>query len=218
MTREQAYLLHNPFDFKKRSKISEFSVLCRSEKPDLSLLRGKKHVVLIFPNQDWINLAAEATWIKAIYVDRSSARDLSPLTSLDLFNFSASYPSRVKDWSFLSKFSDLTRLVLENTLSIQDLEAIQSMAKLEVLYLSGGYSSVLKLPSLFPLACLTRIKIISLASVRFNSWDLSCLLKLPDLCVFDCPLWCPSEEIEKLKHHNPNLISNWLELKSLARS
>lgn len=218
MTREQAYLLHNPFDFRTKSKISKFSILCRSQKPDLPLLQEKEHIVLIFPNQAWIDLAAEATWIKTIFIDRPSACDLSPLISLKLCNLSVSYPTRVKNWNFLSHFSVLLRLALHNTLSIQDLEPLRSLTRLEVLELSGGYSSVLRLPSLAPISSLLRLKVISLASVRFKSWDLDCLLGLPDLCIFDCPLWWPKEEIAKLTDHNPKLISNWFESKSLLAS
>jgi hypothetical protein len=208
MTRDQAYALHDPF----RSGISSaYSVLCRSQKPDSSLLLGRQSVRLVFPNQEWINLAAESPQITSLFVDRPRARDLSPLSSLRLSNFSVSYPSYVKDWSFLSSFSSLVRLVLANTLSIQDLEPVREFLNLEVLMVSGGYSKVLKLPSLSPLSSLRRLKVIALAAVRFECWELDCLLNLPELCVFDCPLQWPKNEVMKLARHKPQLISNALE-------
>lgn len=207
MTREQAYALHNPF---RSGSHSEHSVLCRSQKPDPSLLLGQQSVRLVFPNQEWIDLTAGSAQITSIFVDRPKARDLSPLSSLSLINFSVSYPSNVKDWTFLSSFSSLLRLVLANTLSIRDLDPLRKLLNLEVLMVSGGYSKTLKLPSLSPLSDLMRLKVVALAAIRFECWDVGCLLKLPELCLFDCPLYWPKEEVVKLARHKPQLISNAL--------
>jgi hypothetical protein len=211
MTREQAYALHDPFRSGSRS---EHSVLCRSQQPDPSLLLGRQSVRLVFPNQEWIDLTADSPQITSLFVDRPRARDLSPLSSLSLINFSVSYPSYVKDWSFLSSFSSLLRLVLDNTLSIRDLEPLREFLNLEVLMISGGYSKTLKLPSLSPLSDLMRLKVVALAAVRFGCWDLGCLLRLPELCLFDCPLYWPKAEVMKLAQHKPHLISCALESKT----
>jgi len=211
MTREQAYALHNPF---RIGNGSEHSVFCRSQKADSSLLLGRQSVRLVFPNQEWIDLVAESPQITSLFVDRPRARDLSPLSSLRLFNFSVSYPSYVKNWSFLSSFSSLVRLVLANTLSILDLEPLREFLNLEVLMVSGGYSKTLKLPSLSPLSDLIRLKVIALAAVRFECWDLDCLLKLPELCLFDCPQYWPKDEVMKLARSKPQLISNAIELET----
>src|SRR5437667_8043760 len=173
MTREQAYALHDPF---RSGNSSEHCVLCRSQKPDPSLLFGQQSVRLVFPNQEWIDLTADSPQITSLFVDRPRARDLSPLSSLSLINFSVSYPSYVKDWSFLSSFSSLLRLVLANTLSIRDLEPLREFLNLEVLMVSGGYSKTLKLLSLSPLSDLMRLKVVAFAAVRFECWDLGVFL------------------------------------------
>jgi hypothetical protein len=210
MTREQAYALHNPFLFGNRN---EHSVPCRPQKPDPSLLAGRQSVRLLDPDQEWINLVAESPHITSLFLDQPRARDLSPLSSLKLINFSVSYPSQVKNWSFLSSFTSLVRLVLANTLSIRDLDTLRNFHNLEVLMVSGGYSKKLQLPSLSPLSELTRLKVIVLAAVRFESWDLTMLHQLPELCLFDCPLSWPKSELMNLARNKPHLISNALDSK-----
>jgi hypothetical protein len=52
--------------------------------------------------------------------------------------------------------------------------------------------------------------VIVLAAVRFESWDLTGLHKLPELRLFDCPLYWPKSELINLARHHPRLISNAL--------
>lgn len=205
MTREQALSLHDPF-----RNDDLFRIQCKSEQPNLSLLRDQESVRLIFPNQDWIDLVAQTPSIKAVYVDRPRARNLNlkPLTSLKLYHFSTSYPSGVKDWSFLAEIPTLRKLALHNTLSIRGLEPLEKLTELEVLILSGGYSSVLHLSSLSVLINLKKLKAIFLAALRFESWNLDPVLGLPDLVCFDAPLYWPKEEIEKLARRRPKVTSN----------
>jgi hypothetical protein len=209
MTAQEANELHNPF-IRNGKILWETQIVCTSFGPDLSLLNGEV-VMLTFPNQEWINLAAKAQSVTSLFIDRPKAKDLSPLSDLNLKNFTTSYPSHVKNWSFLQKFSSLVRLALHETLSIQDLESIRNLTKLEVFQLSGGFSKVLRLPSLAPLAELKNLKVIDLAAVRFKDWSLSPLFNLPELRRFDCPLWWPKEELSALARQNPKLSSNALE-------
>jgi hypothetical protein len=206
MTTREARELHNPF-IRDDKLCRETQVNCKSFSPDLSLLK-REAVMLTFPNQEWIDLVSKVQSITSLFLDRPRAPNLSPLTSLNLKNLTTSYPSHVKDWSFLEKFSSLLRLSLHNTLSIQDLEPIRDLVKLEVIQLSGGYSKALRLLSLAPLANLKNLKVIDLAAVRFSDWSLSPLFQLSDLRRFDCPLNYPKEELSALKSHNPKLESN----------
>jgi len=206
MTREQACALHNPFHYGNGCR-----VLCRSQKPEPSLLLDHQSGRLVFPNQEWIDLAAASPQITSLFVDRPKARDLTPLSSLNLINFSVSYPTYVRDWSFLSGFRSLLRFVLANTVSIKDLEPLRELLELEVCMVSGGHSQVLRLPSLSPLSDLTRLKVVVLAAVRFDCWDLRCVAKLPDLCLFEGPLYWPKDELIRRARHKPELTSNALE-------
>jgi hypothetical protein len=209
MTAPEANQLHNPF--LRNGKIwPEIRIDCTSFDPDLSLLSGET-IMLTFPTQKWIELVARAKSVTSLFVDRPKAKDLNPLGALNLKNFTVSYPSHVKDWSFLQKFSSLLRLALHNTLSIQDLEIVGGLKQLEVFQLSGGYSKVLRLPSLVPLAGLKNLKVIGFAGVRFKNWSLSPLFNSPELRRFDCPLWWPKEEISALARQNTKLCSNYFE-------
>jgi hypothetical protein len=206
MTSAEANALHNPFITDGRFR-HELQVDCKGQKPDVALLQ-RASVSLAFPNQEWINLAAQVGTISALFIDRPSAKDLSPISEMNLFHLSLSYPSRVKDWRFVRNLASLKRLSLHNTLSIQDIEEVGALSHLEVFQLSGGYSKSLQLPSLWPLAKCRPLVAVLLAAVRFTDYSLQPLLSLPSLQRFDCPMWWPANELQSLCAHNKVIGSN----------
>ena len=209
MTWNEANALHNPF-IRDGLFTAEVSIDCSAQRPDLSLLNGHE-ISLWRPKQDWIDLLKDASHVRALFIAQPRARSLHAVASLNLFNLSLSYPSFVKDWSFLTGMQSLIRLALHNTLSMHDLEPVRTLSGLEVLQVSGGMSKNLQLPSLEPLAELKRLRVISLASVRFEDWSLFPLFGLPALERFDSPLYCPSDQFEMLRRYNPRVASNLCE-------
>jgi hypothetical protein len=206
MTSAEANALHNPFLHKGRFR-AELQLNCAEHAPNLSLLRGTA-IALTFPNQAWVDLVSSARSVTALFLDRPKAKDLSAIANLPLTNLTMSYPSHVKDWSFLRRLPTLIRLSLHNTLSLQDLELVRALSSLEVLQLSGGYSKPLRLPSLAPLADSRHLTAILLAAVHCTDWSLRPLFHLSSLRRFDCPLWWPSGEIRALTEHNKELNCN----------
>jgi hypothetical protein len=134
---------------------------------------------------------------------------LSAVSKLPLVNLTVSYPSHVKNWTFLQQMHSLLRLSLHNTLSIQDLEPVRSLVGLEVLQVSGGYSKWLELPSLAPLASCSKLFVIDLAAVRCADTSLRPLFGLTALRRFDCPLSWPKAEVEALFEHNKAIHSDF---------
>lgn len=206
MTREEANALHNPF-IRSGHFRADVQIDCTECDPDPSLLNNSA-VALIFPSQAWIDVAASVPTITALFIDRPKAKDLNSLANLSLINLTVSYPSRVKDWTFLQRIPSLLRLSLHNTLSLPDLEAVRSLPCLEVFQLSGGYSSSLRLPSLSPLADCRRLTAIDLVAIRCTDWSLKPLFGLSALRRFDCPLWWPSTELHAFLAHNKVLQCN----------
>ena len=207
MTTREANALHNPFLSAAGQFRIELQIDCTAHKPDRALFGGP-FVALAFPDQSWIDLASEVHTITALFVDRPRAKDLSRIANLPLQNFTASYPARATDWSFLERLSALTRLSVHNTASFDGLAAVATLEQLEVFQLSGGYSSVLRLPSLAPLGACRRLVAILLAAVRCTDWGLEPIRRLPFLRRFDCPLWWPRAEIEALINHRDGVTSN----------
>jgi hypothetical protein len=73
----------------------------------------QSEIALGFPNQAWIDMLAEAQNLRALDIKAPRARDLRPLANLDLFHLTLSYPSFVKDWSFIGAMPSLLRLALD---------------------------------------------------------------------------------------------------------
>jgi hypothetical protein len=205
----EANALHNPF-LRGGSFRTDLQIDCTKSEPDELHLSGSA-IVLVFPNQAWIEAASSSSTIRALFLDRPKTKDLSPLANLPLFNLTVSYPSHVKDWGFLERFPSLLRLSLHNTLSITSLESVGKLRGLEVFQLSGGYSKCLRLPSLVPLACCENLRVIDLANVRCADPSLRPLLSLSALRRFDCPLYWPADEVQALLCYNTALHSNFME-------
>jgi len=206
MTFNEANALHNPFIEGGRFS-HELQVNCKDQKPDVALLQGAS-VSLVFPSQEWINLVADIETITALFIDRPSAKDMNPIANMNLYHLSMSYPTPVKDWSFIRNLTSLQRLSLHNTLSIHSIEEVETLSLLEVFQLSGGYSKSLRLPSLRPLAECRRLVAILLAAVRFTDYSLQPLMNLPSLRRFDCPAWWPANELQSLLTHSKAISSN----------
>lgn len=201
--------MHNPFLenglFRPIVRID-----CKSHKPDPSLLSASE-VALSFPNQAWIDMLGEAEHLRALDIKAPRAQKLHPLAKLNLFHLTLSYPSFVKDWSFLQSMHSLLRLALDNTLSLRSLDPVGHLSQLEVIRLSGGFSKVLHLPALTPLADLKHLRALLLASVHFTDWTLFPLFGLTGLRRFESPLSCPQEHFQMLLRYNPSVASNLLD-------
>lgn len=206
MTDDDALTLHNAF-MSQGTFRRDLAIHCPDHDPDMGLLQGPD-VALTFPNQAWIDIIPSAQHLRSIYVDRPRARDLSPVASLSLINLTMSYPSHVKEWSFLRQLKQLKRLSLHNTLSLVDLEVTSELRDLGIFELDGGYSKPLCLPSLHPLGRLIKLKAILMAAVKFSDWSLVPIYGLKELRRFNCPKYWPKQEIAGLLRARPSVVCN----------
>jgi hypothetical protein len=201
ITREQAVAILNPFSDGDES----LTVRCRKAKPSVELLPPGESVDLNFPNQAWVDLVARKPSLKNLSIDRPSAKSMDVLSGLPLQHLSFHYPSYIKDWRFLSTLADLRHLKVNNVTSLRDLDCIARLTQLEVLILTGTYGRNLRLPSLRPIAGLTKLRVVILAAVRLDDWSLSPLHQSACLEHFSCPKACPRTELEALQVKHPQL-------------
>ena len=199
--------MHNPF-IRNGHFRDDLAFDCTGRNPDASAFRGSA-IALTFPTQAWVEAASNVGTITALFIDRPKTKDLSAVSKLPLTNFTVSYPSHVRDWTFLERIPSLLRLSLHNTLSLADLEPVRGLVALEGFQLSGGYSNWLTLPSLAPLAACSRLAVIDLAAVRCVDSSLRPLFGLAALRRFDCPLSWPRTEVEALLKHNKAIHSEF---------
>src|SRR3954470_24230834 len=117
MTIEEALSLHNAF--RSGGKWHAPHAFSCKEGPADGLLDLDK-VYLVSPTADWITKISESKKLRSLAMKTPRASDLGPLGKLALVQFEVSYPTRIKDWGFLSQFSQLRRLVVENTTTFSD--------------------------------------------------------------------------------------------------
>lgn len=206
MTIDDALSLHNAFQ--RDGKWHAAHAFSCQEPPADDILDLDK-VYLVSPTDDWIAKISESKKLRSLAIKTPRASDLWPLGKLALVQFEISYPTRIKDWDFLSQFSGLRRLVLENTTTFSDFNCLQELRSVEFLGIAGGYSKPLRADSLRPLASMDSLRVIYLANVRLEDWDLRALSRLRHLEILYTPKWCPPETVEALRGVVPALAWNW---------
>ena len=147
--------------------------------------------------------------MRSLAIKTPRASDLRPLGKLALTQFEVSYPTRIKDWSFLSQLTRLRRLVVDNAATFSNLSCLRDLHTVEFLRVTGGYSKPLRADSLQSLAGMQSLRAIFLANIRLKDWDLSALRQLKHLELLYTPQWCPAEEIKALRNAIPALAWNW---------
>jgi hypothetical protein len=206
MNSEDALSLHNAFRLGgKWHATHAFSC----EEPPRDDLLTLDSVYLVSPSAEWITSISESKQLKCLAIKTPRTSDLRPLGKLALTQFEVSYPTRVEDWVFLSRLSQLRRLVVENATTFSDLSCLRNLHTVEFLGVSGGDSKPLRADSLRALAGMKSLRAIFLANIRLKDWDLSTLRQLKHLELLYTPKWCPAEEVSALRSAIPALTWNW---------
>jgi len=206
MNLDDAFSLHNAF--RSGRKFNAAHAFTCKDKPTDDLLTLES-VYLVAPDADWIAKIAESKVLRSLAIKTPRTGDFGPLGKLALSQFEVSYPTRIKDWSFLSRFTRLRRLVIENSTTFSDLSSLEGLRTVEFLGVAGGYSKPLRADSLQPLAAMASLRAIYLANIRLKNWDLSAFRRLKHLELLFTPKWCPAEEVATLRKTIPALAWNW---------
>ncbi len=206
MTTEDALSLHNAFRRSGRWYAAHTFSCVGAPTDDLLTF---DNVYLLSPGADWIAKISESNMLRSLAIKNPATDDLRPIGKLALLQFEVSYPTRVKDWRFLSQLTNLRRLFIDNTTTFSDLSCLEEMRAVEFLGITGGYSKPLRADSLRPLAAMSALRAIFLANVRFGDWDLSSLRLLTRLELLHTPKWCPAKEVALVRQQVPALAWNW---------
>jgi Leucine-rich repeat (LRR) protein len=206
MNSEEALSLHNAF---RRAGKWHATHAFSSEEPPRDEVLTLDSIYLVSPSADWIAKIAQSGVLRSLAIKTPRTSDLRPLGRLALTQFEVSYPTRIKDWDFLSQLTRLRRLVVENATTFSDLSCLRDLRSAEFLGVAGSYSEPLKADSLQSLAGMASLRAIFLANIRLEDWDLSPLRQLKHLELLYTPKWCPTEQIKALRNAIPALAWNW---------
>src|SRR5205085_616398 len=131
-------------------------------------LLGLDQVYLVSPGADWIAKISESKELRSLAIKTPRTSDLGPLGKLPLVQFDISYPTRIKEWGFLSQFTRLRRLVVDNATTFTDLSYLEDMQTVEFLGVAGGYSKPLRADSVQPLGAMASLRAVFLANIRLK--------------------------------------------------
>ena len=106
-------------------------------------------------------------------------RHVAALTELQDLAIAGSV--KLKSLSGLEAFRHLRRLILFNNCNYTSIDAVAGLSNLETLCLEGGFSKLLRLPSLAPLRGLHQLERLRLASLKVADGSLRALHDLRSL-------------------------------------
>lgn len=100
--------------------------------------------------------------------------DLSPLAGLGvLTSLAVAGSPKLRDLAGLERLTGLTELILFDNCNYTHLAPLAGLGHLETLCLEGGFSKPLRVETLAPLAWLTRLRRLRLASIRVEDKSLA---------------------------------------------
>ena len=107
------------------------------------------------------------TWLRRLVVHDLRVSTLQAFASLGrLRSLSVAGSPKIKSLNGLERLNGLTELILFDCCNYATIEQIAALASLETLCLEGGLSKPLTIESLEPLARLTELRRLRLASIR----------------------------------------------------
>ena len=114
-----------------------------------------------------VAILSEMTWLRRLVVHDLRVSALQAFASLQqLRSFSIAGSPKIKSLSGLEQLIGLTDLILFDCCNYATIEPVAALASLETLCVEGGFSKPVTIESLAPLARLTELRRLRLASIR----------------------------------------------------
>ena len=150
--------------------------------------------------------------LERLVIHELRAADLTSLAPLGrLRSLAVAGSPKLRSLAGLEQLAELEELILFDNCNFDDLTPIQGLGRLTTLCLEGGFSKMLRLSSLSPLAGLDRLRRLRLASVRIADRSLRPLHGLSGLREVFVAHNFPKPELRALAAALPQAKGEWLD-------
>ena len=161
-------------------------------------------------DQDFLEQICKLNSLEYLEMEVVTATDISMLQRLPRLRYLKIYGLRkATDLSCFAKIETLSKLFIENTKHLSDLEFLTANPNLVALGVEGSMYTKQKIASLKPLADLKSLEALFMSSVQLQDKNLDYLANLPDLKYFSCARFAPKSSFASLRKLMPRLVCHW---------
>jgi hypothetical protein len=149
---------------------------------DLTHKRSLEYLWVSGVREKDVAILGNMTWLRCLVVHDLRISTLQSLASLvGLRSLRIAGSPKIKSLNGLEGLTGLTELILFDCCNYATIEQLGGLATLDTLCLEGGFSKPLRIDSLAPLARLTNLRRLRLASIRVTDRSLQPLHALQSL-------------------------------------
>lgn len=164
-------------------------------------------------NQQFLEELANIPTIEWLFIDGTTATDLTPLYQLrQLRRLVIAGGTKIQNMNWVTGLPALEALALENIKRVRDLDPIASLTSLTTLGVEGSMWTDMRVASLAPLSTLSRLRHLFLTSFRAADRSLRPLHPLINLKVLEITAYFPDKEFLRLREALPELQCDWFDM------
>jgi hypothetical protein len=164
-------------------------------------------------NQDFLEELAELPEIEQLFIDGTTATDLTPLHRLrHLRRLIVNGGTKIQSMDWVLGLSPLEALAIENFKRVLYLDPIASVTSLTALGIEGSIWTRMRVATLAPLSGLHRLRYLFLTNLTASDDSLHPLHSLARLEVLQIGALFPDAELLGLRQALPRLRCDWFEI------
>jgi hypothetical protein len=164
-------------------------------------------------NQDFLEELAELPAIEQLFIDGSTATDLTPLHRLrQLRRLFVNGGTKIQSMDWVVGLPPLEALAIENFKRVLHLDPFASLTSLTALGIEGSIWTRMRVATLAPLSGLRGLRYLFLTNLTALDDSLRHLHPLAGLEVLQIGALFPDEELLRLRQALPRLRRDWFEM------
>jgi len=175
--------------------------------------RKLRRVWLYSVNQEFLEELAEVPAIEQLFIDGTTATDLTPLHRLrQLRRLVINGGTKIQSMDWVVGLSRLEALAIENFKRVLHLDPLASLTSLTALGIEGSIWTRMRVATLAPLSGLRGLRYLFLTNLTASDDSLHHLHSLAGLEVLQIGALFPDEELLRLHRALPRLRCDWFEM------
>ncbi len=164
-------------------------------------------------NQDFLEELADLPAIEQLFIDGTTATDLTPLHRLRcLRRLVVIGGTKIQSMDWVTGLPPLEVLGMENFKRVRHLEPLASLTSLAALGVEGSIWTRMSVDTLAPLSSLGRLRYLFLTNLTASDKGLHFLHSLTGLKVLEIGALFPDEQFLKLRQALPRLHCDWFDM------
>lgn len=163
-------------------------------------------------NQDFLDEIVELENLETLYIEKLTARDLSPLCKLKKLRFLIICgATSIENLNWVEGLESLVGFSVENGKKITDIGPLARLPNLTAIGIEGGMWESMRVETLSPLSTISSLEYLFMTNLRVNDGSLKPLHGLSRLKAIQCANFFSKVEFDALSQARPDLRCEWFQ-------